>query len=63
MTPSGYLDKYADTGSLDPQDPEILRLDPISQFGMPLQIVKAFGGKPAFDAALHTLNEELHRSA
>jgi type I restriction enzyme R subunit len=57
------LDKYADTGSLDLQDPEILRLDPISQFGMPLQIVKTFGGKPAFDAALHTLNEELYRFA
>jgi type I restriction enzyme, R subunit len=57
------LDKYADAGALDFEDPEILRLDPISRFGMPLQIVKTFGGKPAFDAAIHTLAEELYRSA
>ncbi len=57
------LDKYADTGALDLEDPEILRLDPISRFGMPLQIVKTFGGKPAFDSALHALTEELYRSA
>jgi hypothetical protein len=30
---------------------------------MPLQIVKTFGGKPAFDAALNAFNEELYRSA
>jgi type I restriction enzyme R subunit len=57
------LDKYADAGSLDLENPEILRLDPISTFGMPMQIVKAFGGKPAFDAAIHTLTDELYRTA
>jgi type I restriction enzyme R subunit len=57
------LDKYADAGSLDLENPEILRLDPISTFGMPMQIVNAFGGKPAFDAAIHTLTDELYRTA
>jgi type I restriction enzyme R subunit len=57
------LDKYADAGSLDLENPEILRLDPLNAFGMPMQIVKAFGGKPAFDAAIHTLTDELYRTA
>lgn len=57
------LDKYADAGALDIEDPEIIRLDPLDRFGTPMQIVKAFGGKPAFDAAIHALTEELYRMA
>ena len=57
------LEKYADTGALELENPEIIRLDPISTFGTPVEIVRAFGGKPAFDAAIHALNEELYRSA
>ena len=38
------LDKYADTGGLDLENPEIIRLDPLNRFGTPVQIVKAFGG-------------------
>jgi len=57
------LDKYADAGALDLENPEIIRLDPLNTFGTPMQIVKAFGGKPAFDAAIHTLTDELYRTA
>jgi type I restriction enzyme R subunit len=57
------LEKYADTGALDLGNPEIIRLDPINALGTPVQIVRAFGGKPAFDAALHTLQEELYRAS
>ncbi len=57
------LDKYADAGALDLQNPEIIRLDPLDRFGTPVQIVKTFGGKPAFDDAIRTLTDELYRPA
>lgn len=60
---NALLDKYSDTGALDLEDPEIIRLDPLDRFGTPMQIIRTFGGKPAFDVAIHTLTEELYRSA
>ena len=57
------LDKYADTGALDLENPEIIRLDPLSTLGTPVEIVRAFGGKPAFDDAMHTLTTELYRTS
>ena len=57
------LDKYSNDGVLDLENPEIIRLDPLSKLGSPVEIIRAFGGKPAYDAAIHTLTEELYRSA
>jgi type I restriction enzyme R subunit len=57
------LDKYADDGVLDLENPEIIRLDPLSKLGSPVEIIRAFGGKPAYDAAVHQLSGELYRSA
>lgn len=60
---SALLDKYADDGMLDLENPEIIRLDPISKLGSPVEIIRAFGGKPAYDAAIHTLTDELYDAA
>lgn len=60
---SALLDKYADEGELDLENPEIIRLDPLSKLGSPVEIIRAFGGKPAYDAAIHALTEELYQSA
>jgi type I restriction enzyme, R subunit len=59
---SALLDKYADEGALDLENPEIIRLDPLSQLGTPVQIVRAFGGKTDFDAAIHALTDELYKT-
>ncbi len=56
------LDKYADTGVEHIEDIKILQLDPFSQFGAPLELVKAFGGKAGYNKAIHELEDELYAS-
>ena len=60
---AALLDKYADDGGLDFENPEIIRLDPLSRLGSPVEIIRAFGGKAAYDAAIHTLAEEIYSLA
>ena len=60
---AALLDKYADDGGLDFENPEIIRLDPLSKLGSPVEIIRAFGGKPAYDAAIHALTDELYNAA
>jgi type I restriction enzyme, R subunit len=60
---AALLDKYADDGGLDFENPEIIRLDPLSKLGSPVEIIRAFGGKPAYDAAIQTLADELYNVA
>lgn len=57
---SALLDKYADDAVLDLENPEIIRLDPLNKLGSPVEIIRAFGGKPAYDAAIHALTNELY---
>lgn len=57
------LDKYADEGLLDLENPEIIRLDPLSRLGSPVEIIRAFGGKAAYDSAIRALTGELYRTA
>ena len=56
------LDKYADTGIEHIEDIKILQLDPFSQFGAPMELVKAFGGKAGYNQAIHELEDELYAS-
>lgn len=56
------LDKYADTGIEHIEDIKILQLDPFSQFGAPIELVKAFGGKAGYNKAIHELEDELYAS-
>lgn len=60
---SALLDKYSDDGLLDLENPEIIRLDPLSKLGSPVEIIRAFGGKLAYDAAIHALTDELYKAA
>lgn len=59
---AALLDKYADDGMLDLENPEIIRLDPLSKLGSPMEIIRAFGGKPAYEAAIHALTAELYQA-
>ena len=60
---NALLDKYADDGLQDLENPAIITLDPIKRIGTAPEIIKAFGGKPAYDDAIHSLTDELYRTA
>ena len=57
------LDKYQDEGVIDLNDPKVLHIAPFTQIGTPMQIVKEFGSKEEFDAAVHELQSTLYRDA
>ena len=57
------LDKYADDGVLNLGDAKVLRIPPLDGLGTPLELVRAFGGKPGFERAVHDLQSELYRES
>ena len=57
------LEKYADDGLLDLEDMAIITLDPIKQLGTAPEIVRAFGGKPAYTQAIQELTSHLYEVA
>ena len=57
------LEKYADGGLRSIESLDILKVDPLSHFGTPVEIVKLFGGKPSYLAAVRELETELYRQA
>lgn len=55
------LDKYADEGIENIEDPKVLRIRPFDEFGTPIEIVKnIFGGKHKYEEAIHELEEQLY---
>ena len=54
------LEKYADTGIENIEDIKILTLDPFKNMGTASELVSAFGGKPAYLAALYELEQQLY---
>ena len=57
------LDKYADEGVLNLGDANVLRIPPLDKLGTPVQLVGIFGGKPAFQQAVHELQSSLYTDA
>ncbi|HEU5126231.1 MAG TPA: DEAD/DEAH box helicase family protein [Verrucomicrobiae bacterium] len=57
------LQKYADAGISSVESLEILKVDPLTAFGTPVEIVKLFGGKPAYIAAIRDLESALYQKA
>ncbi|MEO8210299.1 MAG: DEAD/DEAH box helicase family protein, partial [bacterium] len=57
------LDKYSDEGIENIESMEILKVQPISEFGSPMEIVKEFGGKKNYLQAIKELEVELYRAA
>lgn len=55
------LDKYADQGILNMENPATLQLAPFSQIGTPVKIAKLFGGKVQFLQAVRELELELYK--
>lgn len=57
------LNKYADKGVENIETLEVLKLKPINKFGSPIEIVKLFGGKEAYEKAIQELETELYKTA
>lgn len=56
------LQKYADGGIKSVESLDILKVDPLTGFGTPVEIVKLFGGKEKYLAAIRELETELYNS-
>jgi type I restriction enzyme R subunit len=57
------LQKYADSGIVSVESLEILKVDPFTQHGTPVEIVKLFGGKPGYLKAIRELETALYQKA
>lgn len=57
------LEKYADGGIRSVESMDILKVDPLTAFGTPIEIVKLFGGKDEYLAAIHELETALYSKA
>jgi type I restriction enzyme R subunit len=57
------LEKYADAGLKSLESLEILKVDPLTKLGTPVEIVHLFGGKQQYLAAIQQLETELYQEA
>lgn len=57
------LQKYADSGLRSVESLDILKVDPLTTFGTPIEIVSLFGGKDKYMAAIRLLETELYQAA
>ncbi|MBX9849893.1 MAG: DEAD/DEAH box helicase family protein, partial [Rhodocyclaceae bacterium] len=55
------LDKYADEGIANIEQAEVLRVAPLDQYGSPLEIIQAFGGKQQYQTAIRELERSLYQ--
>ena len=55
------IDKYAEAGVQTIESIEVLRVPPLDKLGTPTELVKSFGGRPQYEAALRSLEQELYR--
>ena len=54
------LDKYADEGIATIESTEVLKVQPFTQLGTASELIRSFGGRPQYLAALQTLERELY---
>ena len=57
------LQKYADSGIRSVESLDILKVDPLSALGTPMEILQLFGGKTGYLAALKDLETALYATA
>ena len=57
---AALLDKYADQGVLSIEDMKVLQLEPFDEMGTPVELVRSFGGKKKYRAAVRALTEGLY---
>lgn len=54
------LDKYADEGIATIESNDIFKLQPFTDLGSPVELVRSFGGRPQYLGALQALERELY---
>lgn len=59
----GLMDKYADHGVLNIEDPKVLELNPFDQIGKKPRIMKLFNGKEGYQRAILDFENELYKEA
>ncbi|MBA3035038.1 MAG: restriction endonuclease, partial [Desulfobacterium sp.] len=57
---NALLEKYADEGVIHIEEPQILSINPFSDFGTPMEIIKAFGGIKQYENAIQELEEQIY---
>ncbi len=57
------LDKYEEQGLVQIEKGAVLKVKPLNELGSPVQLVRAFGGKEAFEHAIKELENEIYLSA
>ena len=57
------LAKYQDEGVLNLDDANVLKIAPFNAMGSVVQLINAFGGKPAFEQAVHDLQDALYQES
>jgi type I restriction enzyme R subunit len=55
------LEKYRDEGMLNLDDTNVLLIPPLSSLGTRVELVRAFGGKPAFEQAVREMQDALYQ--
>jgi type I restriction enzyme R subunit len=55
------LAKYADEGVLNLDDANVLTIPPFNALGTRVELIRAFGGKPGFERAVHDLQSALYQ--
>ena len=54
------LSKYADEGVMNLDDTNVLKIPPANTLGTAIELVRAFGGKAAFEQAVHAMQAALY---
>ena len=57
------LEKYMNEGICEIESMDVLKLDPLKQFGAPSKIVGFFGGKAGYLEAIKELEKEIYKAA
>jgi len=57
------LDKYSDEGIMALEDMEVLKVQPINQFGSPVEIVSYFGGREQYVEAVQQMEQLIYMQA
>ncbi|HRO64933.1 MAG TPA: type I restriction-modification enzyme R subunit C-terminal domain-containing protein, partial [Candidatus Dojkabacteria bacterium] len=57
------LDKYSDEGIMSLEDMQVLKVQPINQFGSPVEIVSYFGGREQYVEAVQQMEQLIYMQA
>lgn len=60
---NALLDKYANEGLVPVEDLGVLRVQPLSALGTPIELLQAFGGREGYLTAVRELEREIYTSA